>query len=175
MPLNLTDYVFISPDTGLPVWVEFPSAADIAALKPSNPQDMAIIHRLSALLNLTTPADLRKAEVKYLERFNITPSNPIYKQQLQRLSEESQSNKVMIATARRNTERAQTLVALTVTGARELMYVNEGPDPCEACLPLNGETGTLQYFENNNIRPGDQCLGGDNCLCQLWPISRSNG
>ena len=173
MALNLDDYVFISPDTGLPVWIQFPDASDIAQLKPSNPDDVAVIHRISALIGLETPSQLRRAQVKYLERFNIRPDNPLYQQQLENLASEANSNRVLVATARRNTERAQTLTALAVTGANELMYINEGEDPCDNCLPINGETGDYNYFVSENLRPGDQCLGGDNCLCVLVPISRS--
>ena len=59
MALNLDDYVFISPDTGLPVWIQFPDASDIAQLKPSNPDDVAVIHRRHvqvAIVNLRLQA-----------------------------------------------------------------------------------------------------------------------
>lgn len=163
-------FVFIGED-GFPVFVRTPTAAEIARIVPTSKDGMAILHGYQALLGFENPETIRRAQVKYLERFNITPSNPLYQQQLTNLANEVNSNRVMVATARRVTEQSQTWTAIEGNVQQECIRVAEGPDPCDNCIPLNGEQGTYQYFVSNNLRPGDQCLGGDNCLCVLIPIS----
>lgn len=164
----LESFVELGPD-GFPIFNRLPTVDGIAAIVPTSKEGMATLHRYQALLGHESPETIRLAQVKYLERFNITPTNPLYKQQLANLANEANANKVLVATSRRITEQAQTMEMVNGDTSQEMIRIAEGPDPCENCISLNGETGTYKYFVDNNMRPGDQCVGGGNCLCQLIP------
>ena len=172
--IEADNFVTIDQATGLPVWVKYPTVEELQSIVPTDPEGMKLLHRMEAAIGFQDPVRLADAQTKYLERFNITPGNPLYKQQLADLSNTVNSNKVLVATVRRNTERAQTADMIRATGGNpQLIRIAEGEDPCESCLPLDGETGTYEYFVSENIRPGDQCRGGDNCLCILVPFTES--
>jgi hypothetical protein len=153
---------------GFPVFKRMPTVAELKQIVPTDPEGMAVLHRLQAITGFESAEGIRQAQVQYLTRFNITPSNPLYAQQLQNLNESVNSNRVIVATARRNSERMQTATMLEGKD-KQCIYINEGEDPCSSCDYLAGETGPYSYFVENNLRPGDQCLGGDNCLCVLIP------
>lgn len=154
---------------GIPVFIRIPTVAEIASIKPTDLEGMNVLYKLQSYLGLKSPEAMRQANVKYLERFNILPSNPLYAQRLADLTTEVNSNRVLTATSRRITEQAQTETMLQ--GEDKIcVYVNEGDNPCDSCLFINGETEKYSWFVSNNMRPGDQCLGGDNCLCVLVPI-----
>lgn len=161
-------FVTIGPD-GVPIFKRLPTADEIRRFLPSDPNDMKVLYALRAELGLQTPTQLMTAQAKYLESFNITPSNPRYQQQLANLSKTVNSNKVLVATARRTTEATQTFTAIGGDYNHLVIRVAEGEAPCEPCEELNGETGTYSYFVKNDLTPGTQCYGGLNCLCTLVP------
>lgn len=157
-------------DNGLPIFKRLPTAAEIASIKPTDLDGMNTLYRLQSYLGLSSPEAQRQANVQYLARFNIVSTSPLYAQRLADLGNEVNSNRVMTATSRRVTQQAQTATMLEGTN-QKCIYINEGDAPCDSCLFLNGEQGTYQYFVDNNLLPADQCLGGDNCLCQLVPYN----
>lgn len=154
---------------GTPIFKRLPTADEIKLILPTDPDGMKILFGFRTELGLQTPSQLMTAQAKYLESFNITPSNPLYQQQLANLSSTVNSNRVLVATARRTTETAQTLTAIGGDFNHLVIRVAEGEEPCEMCEELNGETGTYSYFVANDLTPGSQCLGGSNCLCTLVP------
>jgi hypothetical protein len=153
---------------GFPVFKRFPTVAELGRIKPSDPEGQIVLHRMQAILGHESAEQIRRAQIKYLERFNITPNSPLYAQRLNDLNKSVNSSKVLTATARRTSQQMQTATMLEGKD-KQCIYINEGIEPCESCLFLNTEQGTYSYFVENNLRPGDQCLGGDNCLCQLVP------
>jgi hypothetical protein len=159
-------------ENGFPIFIEPLNIDDLLRMRPSNTDDIAAIFEYKALYGLESPEQIRRAQIKYLERFNITSDSPQFAQQMEQLSTEANSNRVMVATARRVAEQQQTNAALGGRVDVVCVYVNEGPDPCDACLVLNGEEAPYSWFVSTSSRPGDQCYGGDNCLCTLIPIER---
>lgn len=164
------DGIVTVDDNGFPIFKRLPTAAEIASIKPTDIEGMNTLYRLQSYLGLSSPEAQRQANVQYLARFNITPQSPLYAQRLNDLNKEVNSNRVIVATSRRVTQQAQTAVMLDGKN-QSCIYINEGDAPCDSCLFLNGEQGTYQYFVENNLLPGDQCLGGDACLCQLVPYN----
>ena len=156
---------------GNPVFIEPPDYSFIQAALPSNPDAMADLFEYHLDFGLSTPSQLRRAEVKYLERFNLTPSNPGYQEALERLAKESNSKRVLVASARRIFQHTRTIEAANGDMKKKAMYVNDGPKPCAECVSLGGKVHSLKWFAENNAQPGDRCLGGDNCLCDLVPIN----
>ena len=153
---------------GLPVFTRIPTVAEIAKIVPTDPEGMEVLFKMQSYLGLASPDQMRQANVQYLNRFNITPSSPLYAQRLNDLNKEVNSNATVTATARRVTQQMQTATMLDGDD-RVCVYVNEGDAPCDSCLFLNGEVGKYSYFVDNNLRPGEQCLGENRCLCQLIP------
>jgi len=164
----LDGIVTINKD-GFPVFKRLPTAEEIARIKPTDLEGMNTLYRLQLYLGIKSPDELRQANVQYLARFNITKDSPLYAQRLNDLNNEINSNRVLVATSRRITEQTQTRTMLEGKD-KQCVYVNEGDAPCDSCLFLNGEQQAYSWFVENNTRPGDQCLGGDNCLCILVPI-----
>ena len=155
-------------ENGFPKFIRIPTVDEIKLIKPTDPDGMETLFKMQSYLGLKSPESMRQTNVKYLERFNITPSNPLYQQKLDNLNSQVNSNKVLTATSRRVTEQAQTVTMLEGQD-KHCIYINEGDAPCDSCLFLNGEQGLYSYFVSNNLLPGDQCYGGDNCLCILVP------
>lgn len=172
MPDDLNEWLdgIVKLDTnGIPVFIRIPTVAEIASIKPTDLEGMNVLYKLQSYLGLKSPEAMRQANVKYLERFNILPGNPLYAQRLADLTTEVNSNRVLTATSRRITQQAEVTTALQGEN-KKCVYVNEGEAPCSSCEFQNGETEPYTWFVSNNMRPGDQCLGGDNCLCRLIPI-----
>ena len=153
---------------GFPKFIRIPTVDELHAIKPTDAEGMEVLFKLQSYLGLKSPDAMRQANVKYLERFNITPSNPLYQQKLEELNSQVNSNRVLTATSRRITEQAQTLTMLEGKD-KHCIYVNEGDDPCDYCLYEGGTEGLYSYFVANDLLPGSQCAGGDSCLCVIIP------
>jgi hypothetical protein len=138
-------------------------------------KDLGQVAKLNQIFDAYTgrdPIDARQATAKWLERFNITTSDPRYQVEFDRLIESGASNKAVLAESRRAGERSELLHAADGNLDVNCVYVNEGENPCEECAAIGGEEMTLAEFEDANMMPGDRCLGGDNCKCVLIPIER---
>jgi len=155
---------------GYPIYVQPVTLDWIAGFKPSNPDDVAVVSQYLTDAGISDPWSMMQAQVKYLERFGITSESPDFSAQLQRLAEESYSSRVAIATGRRVAQQQEFLSATDGQVGQICVYLNEGPDPCPACLELSGEMHPYSWFVMNGARPGDRCYGGGNCLCALIPV-----
>ncbi len=168
----LDGWVSIDPRTGFPVFKRNLTVREISSILPTNPDGLAQLHHMRVFLGMENANTILQKQTKYVERFiNITKDNPLYNQQLNAMVNDVNSNRVIVANARRVTERLQTSTAFGNDPDRKGVYVNEGEKPCDPCLALNGEVATQQEFTDNNMRPGDQCLGADNCLCIIIPFN----
>jgi hypothetical protein len=162
---------------GNPIFIDALPEDFLRTLLPSSPADVSAVNDYRLLYGLDDPSALRKFETQYLNRFGITPTNPDgtvnpnYQNALKQLSTESNSKRVAVAQARRSAQVTETLQASDGNLNQSAVYINDGPDPCENCLELNGEEMTIAQFKATNTEPGDRCLGGDNCLCILVPIN----
>lgn len=142
----------------------------IQTFNRNDPEQVAAMSRIMDIYTGRSPIDAREATAKWLERFNIKADDPRFEAEFERLLDAGASNRAVLAESKRIAERAE---LITMTGGElgtKCVYVNEGPDPCEECEPLNGIVLTLGEFEAQGLMPGDRCLGGDNCLCQLIPF-----
>ena len=159
---------------GKPVFIEKIDPDVIKNLKPSNPDDVALAYQYRRIYNFESPSDIRKAKIQYLSRFNITPDQPGYADAFLQLSEETNARKVLLANARRVSQKMQMIESSNGRLNQRAIYVNDNDDPdaiCPNCLSLGGTEETLEWFIQNNSQPGDRCLGGDNCLCILVPVN----
>lgn len=156
---------------GRPVTVKPLTSNDLNEFSPSNPEDVATLNRLLIEDGTISPSDIRKSTSKYLERWDYEPGTEDYARAYDRLISDAGSKKVLLGSARRTAERAE---LFTLTGGnlkQEVVRVPEGPDPCPACLELIGVTGTVGQLSAAGQLPGDQCYGGDLCMCILVPIN----
>ncbi len=162
--------------SGNPVFIDTLPADLLRAIKPTNPIDITKIHEFRAVYGLEDPSALRQFETQYLGRFNINPlnadgtANPRYKEALNQLTTESNSQRVAVAQARRTVQRTELIGSVRGNLKQNAIYVNDD-DPCSPCEDLNGLEQTILEFEENNESPGDVCLGGDNCRCILVPVN----
>jgi len=161
-------------DEGRPKFIDTISADNLRLIKPTG-DDIDRVHKFRQVYGLEDHTQMRKFEEQYLQRFNLTPGNPRYAAALAQLANESNSQRVAVAQARRTAQRVETIEALEGNMQKNCIYVNDGPEPCDNCLALSGEEKPYSEFIANNEAPGDQCLGGDNCMCLLVPISGSTG
>jgi hypothetical protein len=158
---------------GKPTFIETIDPDVLKNLLPSNPDDMALLYKYRRLYNYESPTDIRKSKIQFLARFNITPDQPGYADAFLQLSEEVNSNKVLVGNARRVSQKMQMVESANGSNEQEAIYINDNDDPdgiCANCLALGGTQETIQWFVDNNAMPGDRCLGGDSCLCILVPI-----
>jgi len=169
MPKPFTPNVIIDKD-GFPIFIEALDVEAIAGIIPTSTEGIAKINRLLATYNLDNPIDLKRAQVQYLARFNITSDSPNFKQSLADLANESNNNRVIVAQARRYAQATETINALDGNLNKTCVYVNDGANPCVNCLELNGKTMKYSEFVETNSMPADRCLGGSNCLCLLIPL-----
>lgn len=103
---------------------------------------------------------------QYLERFNITSTDPRWEREMERLTGDME-RLPLLGAARRATERYETLVAADGELDKESVYLAEGADPCEECLELAGDVMTLRERIDSGAMPGDRCLGGTLCQCAV--------
>jgi hypothetical protein len=162
------DGIVTIDSNGLPVFKRMPTVEELHRIKPSDPEGQVVLHRLQAMMGNESAEQIRRAQIKYLERFNITPSSPLYQQQLANLNTTVNSAKVLTATSRRVTHDSQ-LATMLEGKDKTCIYINEGEDPCDTCEPLGGQVEKYSWFVENNLIPGEQCLGGLSCLCILVP------
>jgi hypothetical protein len=155
---------------GYPIYIEAPTADYVRTLKSKNYDDMQTIHNYLSVYGLENPTAIANSQLSYLARFNITPDADNYQTALEQLSIEANSNRVLVAQARRASQSVETIVATGGDLNKQCVYINDGDNPCDNCLELNGEEMKYTEFVDEGKLPGDRCLGGDNCLCILVPI-----
>ena len=153
---------------GAPTSVRVPSPHELRV--PKTPAQSAELDRLNQrFFGAATPDIEGETRARYLTRFNITPSDPRWAAENERL-QTSQRGRVQLAQARRLTERYETLAATGGDLGAMTVYIAEGEDPCEECVVLAG--GEMTYGERIEAgdMPSDRCLGGDLCQCTLGVI-----
>ena len=156
---------------GIPVILKVPTHEDIRDIVSKDAKSLKSLMGLLVDWDLEDPNELRRFQMQYLQRFNITPGEPRFEEAYQRLAEESNSKRVVVAHARRKYQIAQTIAASSGNLNQEGIYINDGDDPCDECLALGGEQQPISWFAENNAMPGDRCLGGSNCKCTLIPVN----
>ena len=157
-------------ENGFPVFIDVVPDDALRLIKPTG-DDIDLIHDYQRVYGLEDPNTIAKFEQQYLQRFDLDPTNPRYADALAALATESNSKRVAVAQARRVAQQTETIQALRGKIDRVCVYVNDGPDPCDNCLALSGEEKPYSEFISASEAPGDQCLGGDNCMCRLVPIN----
>lgn len=168
--LGIEGLVELGPD-GRPVFIKPITADDLRGFSPSNPEDVAKLNQVLIATGVSNPSEIRRQSTKYLERWNYEPGTEAYERALDKLISDTGSKKVLLGQARRAAERAELLTLTKGNVRQQCVRVPEGPDPCPACLELIGETGTIGELAANNSLPGDQCYGGDLCMCRIIPIN----
>ena len=98
-------------DAGRPIYVEPVTLDWIAWFLPSRSEDVLVVSRYLTSAGISDPWSEMQARVKFLERFGITSEAPDFTAQMARLSEESYSAKVAVATARRTAQEQEFLTA----------------------------------------------------------------
>jgi hypothetical protein len=146
------------------------TADTVRSFDGRDPEQVARMSRVMDLYEGRSPIDAREATARWLERFNIPPTDPRWQAEFDRLMEGGDLNRAVVAEARRIAEMGELITMTDGDLGTKCVYVNEGPDPCDECLPLGGLVMTLGEFEAEGLMPGDRCLGKDNCLCQLYPF-----
>lgn len=145
----------------VPRSVPMPSPAEMRGMSKSE---------LSAIMTrfgwVPTWANEKEVHAKWLERWGITTDDPRYEREMERLLQ-SETATSMLGETRRLAESYETLAAIDGNVNTETIYINEGEDPCEECVPLAGEIMTYAERVATKSLPGDRCLGGSNCLCAI--------
>jgi hypothetical protein len=169
--ISLEELVDVDPD-GRVTKIHPLRSGDLSGFNPRDPEHVAKLNQIFDAYTGRDPIDARQATSKWLDRFNITADDPRYAAEFDRLIEKGASNQAVIAESRRAGERAELMVMTGGNLSVNCMYVNEGADSrvCDECYALGGTEGPLSMFEEQNIMPGDRCLGNDSCRCQLIPI-----
>jgi hypothetical protein len=148
----------------IPVVVPIPDSEQLAELGTADTETLNAVLERYRLVN--TPDTMLQAQTKYLERFNATAGTDLYDTQLQELKA-GMEGRILLGQSRRVSQRYGTLVATDGNLDSEVIYINEGEEPCEGCEPLGGTVGKLRDLIAEGIEPAAQCLGGDLCLCDF--------
>ncbi len=156
---------------GIPAKVPgMPDAAGLQGLSTTDPADVATMNlTLERYGVVNTPDELIEAQSDMLQRFNIGPNDPRYKAEMERLATTG-SGRVLLGQSRRVSQRVETLRGINGNTNQRCVYICEGEDPCEECEPLGGTDGPYKMFVQENMAPGDRCLGGSLCQCALVPV-----
>jgi hypothetical protein len=169
LPQAPPDQVSLDRD-GNPIFVVPLSTDDLAGFNSKDPQQIAQMNNLVLSRGLVDPIALRQSQTKYLERFNITPNDSRYQEEMDRLAENS--SRFMLGEARRIAEREQTYQELNGNLRQNVVYLAEDDEnTCEECPTLNGEEGPYIQMRFDNMLPGDRCEGGNNCRCIIVAVN----
>ena len=155
---------------GFPVFIDVVPDDALRLIKPTG-DDIDLIHDYRRIYGLEDPKVVKDFQQQYLQRFDLDPSNPRYADALAELATESNSKKVAVAQARRVAQQTETIQALRGNIGGTCVYITDGPEPCERCLALSGLEKPYNQMIADGEAPGDQCLGGDNCMCIPVPIN----
>lgn len=155
-------------ETGIPELARVPSPHELTV--PRTPEQSAEMDRLvHRYMNGRTPDVEMKARAQFLTRYGITPGDPRWAVEQDRLMN-GQRGRIQVGMARRLTERYETLSAAGGDMAAMTIYIAEGDDPCEECIALAGEEMPLGERIAEGLMPGDRCLGGDACQCGIGVV-----
>jgi hypothetical protein len=147
-----------------------PRIEELQNFTSTDPDDVAQLHGLLRRFDRDTEQVRIDAQKRFLERFNITPDDPRWEGEMQRLGD-AQGGRALLAEARRTSEKFESIVAIDGNPNQTVIRIAEGPDPCELCLDETGTEGTYADLAARGLLPGgNSCLGGDLCLCVVVPI-----
>jgi len=148
-----------------------PTADDLRNVDHNTPEGMEaislVLHRFGLF---STPAAALESHASSLDRFTgLTSGTANFEAETLRMAQ-AESGRRMLGQARKVSQRYETLSNLQGNMQQNVMYVCEGDDPCDGCLPLAGTEGPYSRMVADSIVPTEQCLGGDLCMCQLVPV-----
>jgi hypothetical protein len=143
-----------------------PDPADIVAM---NALDM--ITTLQAYSIEDDWAALVQQAQAYVTRVrDIPPGSPRWEQEIERLTT-TESDRGLIGTARRMTERYTTAEAIDGNPGQQLIRIAEGDEnTCDECWDREGAIGTIAEHSALGLPGAASCLGGHLCRCTLVPI-----
>lgn len=149
----------------VPTEARIPAAHELTA--PRSPEESAEMDRLvHRYMNGRSPDVETKARAQFLTRYNITPDDPRWAIEQERLMN-GQRGRIQLGMARRLSERYETLSAAGGDMSKMSIYIAEGDNPCDECLALAGDEMPLGERIAEGLMPGDRCLGGDACQCGI--------
>lgn len=152
-------------ETQIPELARMPSPHELTV--PRTPEQSAEMDRLvHRYMNGRTPDVETKARAQFLTRYGITPGDPRWEREQDRLAN-GQRGRIQIGMARRLTERYETLSAAGGDMTAESFYIAEGEDPCDECVREAGKSMPLGERISAGLMPGDFCLGQDACQCGI--------
>jgi hypothetical protein len=161
------------------VSVPVPSADDLRGFNTKDPAHVEQMSRLLGRFGFPAPDKMIAQQEKYLADFDVIPTlpdgspNPRYAQAMERLRTD-QSGRVLLAQSRRTQQEYQLLKSVDGNLDHEVIRIAEGDEPCDRCEPLDGTTGTVAELAATGELPGgSSCEGGDNCLCQVYPMVKA--
>jgi hypothetical protein len=170
IPTTGIDSDVIIDEEGKPVFVKPLTTDALSGFSGTNPDHVALMNEYLNSAGMSDPVKLRQAQSKYLERFNITPDDPRYEAEMERLAENG--TRFMLGEARRVAERQQTMHEINGDLTQNVVYIAEDDEnTCDECPELNGEEGPYIQLARNNMLPGDRCEGGNNCRCIIVAVN----
>jgi hypothetical protein len=144
----------------VPKRVGMPDLDDLRSIGTLSDEDItAMNYTLERYGFVNTPDKVLIEQTKYMELWGLDGDASRYA--------ETMKGKVLLGQTRRISEKYETLVLIDGDTSTQMIYGNEGDDPCDGCLPLGGETGTYAEFVAEDMLPGSRCFGGNLCQCVL--------
>ncbi len=153
---------------GLPTRVDVPTVDELRGFDTRDPGQQARMYGMLNRFQRGSILQRKDATKQYLERFNILDTDPRFQDEYNRLLDSVSSNRVLLAQSRRTAERYQTLGSIDGKLNQQVIYLQEGPEPCDECIVIDFE-GPYSEAVSQGYLPGDRCLGGDFCMCVLVP------
>jgi hypothetical protein len=156
---------------GRPIFIEPLNMAILnGLLKAQTPAQVNALNVILLAYGVMDPVAAMQREMNTVSRFrNMTPADGRYQAERDRAVKSSGAATVGFMRSAGN--KAQAIEAVEGNLNQTVMYVNEGPDPCEECLDLGGLEMPMKDFVAQNKMPTDRCLGGNHCYCQLVPVN----
>ena len=156
--------------TNVPRQVPLPNLEDLKGFNTKDPRDIEQMSNLLGRYGFPAPDEMIEQQAQYLQGFSISPGDPRYAVEMERLRT-TQSGKVLLAQSRRTQEQYTTLKAIDGDTNQECIRLAEGDEPCETCDPLDGVIKIYKEFVAADELPGgSSCQGRDFCLCSLFPV-----
>lgn len=156
----MNDFIQLGPD-GRPLYVDVDFIS--TTLKKIKSVPLMTANGILQIMIPDSPDEIRRQYTNYLK--TAKDENDFNK-----LVNDSANPADNVAMSRRVHQQTQTLVTLDGNLDKECVYINDGENPCDPCLNLGGTQMKYSEFVNNNMMPGDRCLGGNRCLCTLLPL-----
>ncbi len=107
---------------------------------------------------------------KYLERFGITPDDPRYASEMERLASEA-SGDALSQMARRTHQRTTMALAADGNPNQMTVWLDEGDEnTCDYCASEAGNEMTYADRLRTDTVPGVGCYGGNRCRCEILAV-----